>query len=715
MRKSFVVVLICLTLIGGQALAQDGEVDQIILVLWHGLPWDAAQELQFKAPRAMGFLNTRVAGGEPLTAAYLSIGAGARAMGLAGAALFYQGDAGGKDLYMRHTGLEPTEIVQPRIAQIQAAQTVSYKIEPGALGTALAEAGLPLRVLGNSDTHDPVAWSALVGMDEWGRVWEGSIGEELTLFDASFPYGLRTDYATLAQEVLAAEEKLIIVDLGDPFRFDQYQGQLVPSQQEAMRRVIFAEARDFLATIVEEDSKPRRAVWLVSPYPSHQAARAGYWLTPVLCWGLDAGLLISGTTRWPGLITNMDIAPTMLELLGTEHDQPFIGRSVSIQAQSEKESLVWLETMAAKIGVLFGHRGQVLRALVIAQILVYAAVLIALIAPAHRPTWIVLALQFTLLLLMAMPLGLLLWGLSPLLVILLLIGIGVLKYKGTSSLPSVGFITLSTTLAIAGDVLFGSWLMRYSFLGYDPVGGARFYGLGNEYMGVLIGSAIMGWSVIVEVRQMSVKGRGILGGLAFAGLTYLVGAPSLGTNVGGAISCVLGFGSTWLALGERKVRFRTIMFLAILTVLVLGGLMLTDSNNPGGEQSHIGQTVELVRRDGLTAIYLIITRKLAMNMRLLRYSMWSNALIVALVGMGASLIWPSKYIAWLKKNHPLIAKGIVGVVIGSTSAFAFNDSGVVAAATCLSFASSTLLLLALELKHDFTPSQTYIEDDGYSH
>jgi len=87
---------------------------------------------------------------------------------------------------------------------------------------------------------------------------------------------------------------------------------------------------------------------------------------------------------------------------------------------------------------------------------------------------------------------------------------------------------------------------------------------------------------------------------------------------------------------------------------------------------------------------------------------------VALVGVGASFIWPTKFISWLKKTHPLPAKAIVGVVIGSTAAFIFNDSGVVAAATCLSFGSSTLLLLALELKHYFAPTQAYIENDSHS-
>ncbi|MCK9524783.1 MAG: hypothetical protein M0R49_02500, partial [Limnochordia bacterium] len=466
---------------------------------------------------------------------------------------------------------------------------------------------------------------------------------------------------------------------------------------------------------VMAEASEQRVVWLVSPYPAQEGASRGYWLTPTLCWGLGEGLLVSGTTRWPGLITNMDIAPTILDLLRVDHSQPFIGRPASIQALAQEESLARLGAMTEKIGVLSFYRGQVLRGLVIAQILIYTAVLIPLIACASLPKWAMDLLQLALIVLMAVPLGLLLWARSPTATVLLLAGIFILKYRHHAAIPLVGLITLGTSLAITCDVLLGSWLIRYSFLGYDPVGGARFYGLGNEFMGVVIGSAIMGWAIAVEQRGISLGQRSILGGIVFGLLTFVVGAPALGTNVGGAISCVLGFGSTWIALAEKKFRLRTVFALGALTLVVLGALMLIDSFKSTAEQSHIGQTVELIRRDGLSAIFLIIPRKLAMNMRLLRYSMWSNALLVALVGIGASFIWPSKYISWLRENHPIIAKGIVGVVIGSSAAFVFNDSGVVAAATCLSFASSTLLLLALELKHDFTAPQSHVENDGYRH
>ncbi len=506
---------------------------------------------------------------------------------------------------------------------------------------------------------------------------------------------------------------MVVVDLGDPFRYDQYQNQFVPAQKEIIGQKIAEEARLFLKSVVESRS-PQTVVLLVSPYPSQFLASRGYWLTPILSWGQTEGLVISGTTRWPGLITNMDIAPTILDILAIDHNQPFVGRPASIEPLPLDEAIDWLETMGEMISVLSQYRGQVLRALVIGQILAYTAVLIALIVNATLPQWAVRLLQVALLLLLVAPLGLLLWEKTPLGVLTLMFGIVMLKYKMTSSTRLIGAISITTALTIMIDVFLGSWLMRYSFLGYDPIGGARFYGIGNEFMGVLIGSAIMGWATMVEGGRFLQHRRNALGLLFFGILTVVIGAPSLGTNVGGAISAVFGFGSTWIAFAGKKVNFRTVLVLGAVTVVVLGALMLVDGANSQGEQSHIGQTVELVRRDGLTALFLIITRKLAMNLKLLRYSMWSYALIVALVGMGASFIWPSSYIAWLKENHPFIAKGIVGVVISASAAFIFNDSGVVAAATCLSFASSTLLLLALESKHNLVTPQSHIKDDGYS-
>ena len=59
-------------------------------------------------------------------------------------------------------------------------------------------------------------------------------------------------------------------------------------------------------------------------------------------------------------------------------------------------------------------------------------------------------------------------------------------------LSGLFFLSLATTVVILVDLYTGTRLQEGSLLSYDPLGGARFYGVGNEYMGVLISAAICG-------------------------------------------------------------------------------------------------------------------------------------------------------------------------------------------------------------------------------
>lgn len=695
-------ILLCCTALTATPRLAYGEVnapkvEQIILVLWHGLELDRIGELTFPEPTAWGLLNTRAGGGDLISGSYLSLGAGARAMGQARTAAFVDG-LEGQALYQLHTGVAPSLIVQPDVAQIVHAQQVNYTIVLGSLGTAFFQAGVPIRALGNSDGEDLARWAAVVSMDQLGRVFTGEIGKGELVKDPQYPFGVRTDYAKLEKQILQAREPLVVVDLGDPYRYDRYQEHLWPTQRKELGERIFAEARDFVQNVARGRS-PETVFLVVSPYPGEQVAAQGLWLTPVFCLGLAEGLLISGTTRWPGLITNMDVAPTILELLGIAHDQPFIGRSATIQTISAPQARV--QETGEQIVAVATRRGLVLRVVIIGQIVLYSCVLVSLIIHHLLPPKLVRFGQSLLILFLLMPLVLLLWSAGTWLVVGIILMAVILDQIIEDPLPKVGLISLATVVAIASDVLRGSWLMRFSYLGYDPIGGARFYGLGNEFMGIFVGATILSWAVFCQKLKLGSSARA-LGGLVVFGLALMIiGAPMLGTNVGGAICGVFAFGSTWLAFREQKIGWRGLFSLAIALALILALLILVDQAQPTTEQSHIGQTVLLFRRDGFRALWLIIVRKLAMNFKLLRYSIWSKALIGAIVAMGASFIWPSKFIFWLRKTHPLISKGIGGVVIGSVAAFVFNDSGVVAAATCLYFASTTLLLLALELKHNF--------------
>lgn len=694
----------------GQAANPTRQVQQVVVLLWHGLTWEDVERLDLPGPLALGVLNSRPGGGDILSGGYLSIGAGARAVGWNGAADFLPREAA-EHLYRLRTGVEPGVFVQPDIALIQGAQTVSYRVELGALGTAVLEAGETIKVLGSSTADSSFHWAALVGMDRYGRIFQGDLDSEVIVGDPRYPYGIRTDYERLKQEVLAASERLVIVDLGDPFRFDRYQAFFLPEQREVARTIMVGDACRFVEELAAQ--RPEGTViLLISPHPGSAGAAAGLWLTPALFLGLEEGLLTSPTTRWPGILTNMDLAPTILALLQIEHNQPFIGRAGWIEPRAGARDD--LEEMVNKIAVLSRWRSTVLRLVVLGQIAVYALVLASLISTWPLPHWAWRGLQTALLSLLAVPLALLPWDVSPYLSLAVVLAAASVSLVWRRPLLWAGVIAALTSSLLSVDILRGSWLMRYSPLGYDPVGGARFYGIGNEYMGVMVGAGIM-----TAALFGGTKTRGLLERLVvlafFGGLLVLIGFPALGTNAGGAISAVFGFGAAWLAFTGRRANWRWVFALALCAAMVLGLFTTLDGHQPAGVQSHFGQTAELFRRDGWPAVTQIARRKVEMNLRLLRSSIWSRALIATLIVMAASFIWPSRFMVWLRKNHPRAMRGIGGVVVGAVAAFVFNDSGVVAAATCISFGSSPLLLLALELKHNLIAPQAHVQDDGDGH
>lgn len=711
-RIALVLLLTCILAGWGSAAAQ---YTQVVLVLWHGAEPEDLFGLAPHLPQAWGLMNTRPGGGAGVEGAYLSLASGARAVGVAGAGAVF--DSSEEHAYALNTGLEPWAVVQPDMWRIHSGQNTNYTVRPGALGTALQAEGKWAAAFGNSDTDTFVRWAGTVAVDEVGRAREGRVGKAGLVRDAGRPFGVRTDYQVLLDEVTGSTAPLVVVDLGDPYRFDAAAAALFPDQYEQLRGQMVAEARGFLNQLLEALPE-QSAIMVVSPHPGREKASQNLWISPVVFFGGQPGLLVSPTTKWPGIITNMDVAPSVLKLLGLDVPVFMVGEALAVvpspaeaaQAETAKlaKRLVWLST----------YRGPVLRGLVGVQIGVYLAALAVMALDMPPLLRLVRLIQFLLILALAVPAYLLVvpGGIWPVLALTAVFGL--IKLLTRNWLWVVAGVGLGTFALVAVDTLTGSFCMRFSFLGYDPIGGARFYGLGNEYMGIMIGALIMGWVCLAQLTRLS-RERAALAALPlFAFTLAVVAAPWWGTNVGGAITAVLGFGATYGALRRVGRGWLLVIGITAALLVVLGSLMLIDARRPLEEQSHIGRTVTLMGAEGAAAVYNIIQRKLAMNLRLIRYSIWSRAWIAALGLMGASFIRPSRFTAWLAEKYPLIASGIWGTVVAGTAALAFNDSGVVAAATCVFFAATTMAVLALEyrlLKHDLLSPEAHIQNNTNGH
>ncbi|EPZ59179.1 putative membrane protein [[Clostridium] sordellii ATCC 9714] len=77
--------------------------------------------------------------------------------------------------------------------------------------------------------------------------------------------------------------------------------------------------------------------------------------------------------------------------------------------------------------------------------------------------------------------------------------IGRLIFKEDSK--QIGFYALVSVVAIILDSLLGSYLMKNSIMSYDAIVGARYYGIGNEYQGITIGSSIIAMAILIKIKS----------------------------------------------------------------------------------------------------------------------------------------------------------------------------------------------------------------------
>lgn len=261
-------------------------------------------------------------------------------------------------------------------------------------------------------------------------------------------------------------------------------------------------------------------------------------------------------------------------------------------------------------------------------------------------------------------------------------------------------VYLVTGLAIICDALMGARLMQGSVLGYDPIGGARFYGMGNEYMGVLVGSLIAGSGLSLD----ALRGRGarpavhgaVLAGIGaiFAAALLVLASPTLGANMGGTLTAVAGFVVAYTLFLGRRVTRREVAVVAALALVLVAGVSVADALRPGGPVSHWGRAARAVWVGGPAALVDIVRRKASMNLKLIRYTVWTRALLAFLGAVAVLWVRPVGLARRLMRAHPGFTSSLAACLVAAAVAILANDSGIVAAALLVLYPSLVLLYLA---------------------
>jgi len=660
---------------------------------------------------SVGLMTLHTGGAMNLPNAYLTLGAGTRSLSVPNGELFLHTweedqEKSGQELYRINMAAnpEPGWIINPNIPSIiKVNQKKNYSIEPGAMGKAAKEAGLRIAVLGNGDLGlRKMRTIGLFGMDGTGVIYHGLMSRALLNENSTRPYGISQNYELLQSEFehFYHTSDIIAIQLGDLSRAEEYRSRVLESKADRYKKIALKEADGFIRYVFSLANPEKDRIMIICPLGSKKELMEGNRLAPVILWGKDvepAGWLTSPSTRRDGIITNLDIAPTILDFYRVPKPYTMLGHPLSsFPTDSTVEDLVFLNE---QIRQTYVQRPYLLKTYVFCQIVILALSTL-LISIKHR--WI-FYMKPILLAFMVLPLSFLLLPLFyPLNIIgafavsvCLTVLLTFIFIKCFQSFKScIAAICLSISLLLIVDVLRGSPWIKGSPLGYDVMGGARYYGIGNEYMGILISCSILGIAVILDSARKRFLSYSIIG--IWGGVLAIIALPNLGANLGGSIAACVAFGMASLCLLNRRISLKAILALGAFVPALVILLFIYDGQRSITSQSHLGQTYQLFDQEGIAGFLQILLRKWSMNVKLIRYTIWSRVFLVCLGAISILFYRPIGILKRLMEANPIFRWGLVSATAGCIVALLVNDSGIVAAALGMVYVAIPVLLAVMD-------------------
>ncbi len=579
---------------------------------------------------------------------------------------------------------------------------LNYDITLGQLGTTLHAAGLKTAVIGNSDDATLHREVVTVAMDNKGRVDFGDVGASMSVPNPRAPLGLAMNMPRLLKAAAESIKRAdcTVIELGDTARLDRARLDMMDNSYQRERVAVLRQTDRTLGELVAMIDLKETILVVLSPYSSsYTLEKTNNSLCPVLVTGggFSTGILTSGSTRVPGVVTNTDIAPSILRWLRVPSSSMLVGRTISTVAS--KSPVKRLTILYDRATVQMSSHPVLRQVTVAAIVFVILFAALWLVIPAGHPlrkkifpvaALVPPALAPSLLMSALIPSG------SQLVTWITLILTGTVLISAARVIartPRRAFIVLSLVFcaAIVADLLTGGTMCRYSVMGYSIVDGARYYGIGNEYMGALIGASLVVTGLILSLARANLKATRIILVCALVAIVTLMGAPKLGGKVGGIVSVVVAYGFALAVTSAKKINFRRIALILLGVVLVLAVFAAMDMIFGKENQSHLGKSIGLIGSGGLREAVLIAKRKLAMNLMLIKFSGWSRLLLAYLASIGA-VLWARRQ-RFRFDDLPLHMRVVLaGIVSGTAAGLLFNDSGIVAAGTCFAYAWSLIML-----------------------
>ena len=720
----------------------DGRAQRVLVISVPGLTWAEVRDHDLPAIEgllegsAMADMAPRgVSARSTPGAAYLTISAGTRAGAdplVDGQQLALGEQAGGSsagDIFERRTGVEPdgsyVALAWPTLQRVNAREP--YDAELGLLTDTLDGAGLGVEAIGNADGTDSVGTSyerqvGLAAATGDGVIPAGELDADLLVRDPSRAFGQRLDIDQVERRFEAAWQApadrdggLVIVEASDLARSMRYRDRVDGARYADLRSQALADTDDLVARLLEHVDPEQDAVMLLAPYnlPGDRDLTVSALRAP----GSQPGYMRSASTQRSGFLTLVDVAPTVLDLLGVHRPVEMEGRPAELLASGD--SLDARVDRLVALNEASRFREQLLFPTTLAVVLVLGLVCAGAVvvlargqAPRTRRVVAFAALADLAILPLsyvarAFPLEDLgagfYWAFIVAGALLVATAVTVIgpRARRHPRFALTAVLTLVLLVPIV-DVMTGSRLSLSAAFGYSPTGNSRLYGISNYSFGQVAAASCL-LAAFIAARRPGRRGQALAIGLLVAVLV-VVGVPVFGSDVGGIIAftpTILVFAV--LVTGYR-LRWRTVLLGVLATALAVTAFGLLDLARPPGERAHLGRLFERVGNEGLEPLISIMERKLLANLGVTTSSFWVAVIPVGVAFMIFLTRYPTRPMARLRERIPTLQAGVWASVVAAVLGSAVNDSGAIVGGVTLFVLVIALAWLALVTLPPLTPS-----------
>ena len=725
------------------AAAQGGGEDaeppgRVLVVSMPRLVWQDVADLappnlvSLLEQSAVASLSVRAIGPRTdLGEGYVTLGAGNRARvqrDRAGDAVDADEALGpntGAELYRAVTGEDPGDAAVLSLAigdAVADADRLLYGSAPGAMGQAIADAGLSAAVIANADGGPPLGAderhreAALAMMDEAGRVAGGTVGSQLGVVDLAAPGGRRMDpEAVLAafDEAWEGGSSAVLVEMSDLERADRNGLPPTGPERAAGLATPLAEADELLGELLERVDLSRDRVLVVSPAAPGNFGRLTTFA--MAGRGIEPGRARSATTRRDGFVTLPDVGATVLDSL--DLDLPGSMNSTAITSSGGSPFVIEDAGRLADVDEIARFRdrtvGPVSVVYIVLQVLAYGLAALALSRRSRRLRPVV---GWAALVILATPpvaflsglwrydrLGLVPYVVAVFVVAALVAALARLTRRYHDFLPALTLVAVNWLLQLV-DVALGSGLQLNTPFGYSPIVAGRFQGFGNLAFAILAASAIVVATGALSLRQPAWPLDAAVGyetprsNLWWAAgvltLTFLVdGLPSMGADVGGVLATVPAFALVLVLLAGWRVSILKAVVVGAVTLGALAALAALDLSRPESSRTHLGRFAQRIA-DGDAGI--VVERKLQSNLSILTSSVWTWLVPACLAFVAFLALRRTGYLHRLQRRVPGVRACLLGALVVGTLGFALNDSGVAVPAMMFGIVLPWVIWLLLE-------------------